>query len=71
MISIIIPFYNEKENLPTLIEHLIEASEKLNQKYEIILVDDGSTDDWRHNFQDPNSKIQIIQHKNVWGRGRL
>ncbi len=44
MLSIIIPFHNEAENLPILIKHLIEMCEKISDSYEIILVDDGSND---------------------------
>ena len=44
MISIIIPFYNEAESLPTLINHLIKVCGNNSYEFEIILVDDGSTD---------------------------
>ena len=45
MVSIVIPIYNEEENLPHLYERLTEASASWNDTYEVILVDDGSTDD--------------------------
>lgn len=70
MISVIIPFYNEKENLSILIDQLINQLDRLKKEYEIILVDDGSTDAWRQNFQNPKSKIQIIQHKKRLGKGQ-
>ena len=53
MLSIIIPFYNEAESLPVLVEQLINTMGKIKEDYEIVLVDDGSTDDWHKNFQDP------------------
>lgn len=43
-ISIVIPVYNEEENIPKLYEELKEVLEKLPYNYEIIFVDDGSTD---------------------------
>ena len=43
-LSIVIPVYNEEENLPELLQRTIAASDKLNTSYEIILVDDGSRD---------------------------
>jgi undecaprenyl-phosphate 4-deoxy-4-formamido-L-arabinose transferase len=43
-ISIVIPVYNEEENLPTLYKRLSPVLEKLKRDYEIILVDDGSAD---------------------------
>lgn len=45
MISIIVPIYNEEENLINLKKRLIEASELWNDSFEIILVDDGSYDE--------------------------
>lgn len=44
MISIVIPVYNEEENLPVLIKRLAEITPKLGDDVEIVLVDDGSTD---------------------------
>ncbi|NLF38899.1 glycosyltransferase family 2 protein [bacterium] len=45
MISIIIPIFNEAENLPLLRERLTAASPAWRDDYEIVLVDDGSTDE--------------------------
>jgi len=53
--SIVIPVYNEQENIPELYKRLTEVMDKLcaSRKlsvdyYEIIMVDDGSTDDsWK------------------------
>ena len=43
-LSIVIPVYNEEDNLPELIERTITAVDKLDAVTEIILVDDGSRD---------------------------
>ena len=43
-ISIVIPIYNEEENLPILYERLKSVLEKFEKNYEIIFVNDGSTD---------------------------
>ena len=43
-ISIVVPVYNEEESINQLYDELTEVMSKLNKKYEIILVDDGSTD---------------------------
>lgn len=44
-VSIVIPVYNEQESLPILIAKISEVCQLLTQYCEIILVDDGSTDD--------------------------
>ncbi|MBE8595821.1 undecaprenyl-phosphate 4-deoxy-4-formamido-L-arabinose transferase [Xenorhabdus sp. BG5] len=43
-VSVVIPVYNEEESLPQLLERTLAACQKLEQKYELILVDDGSHD---------------------------
>lgn len=44
MISIVIPLYNEEENVNNLYNRLTNASELWKEDYEIIFVDDGSFD---------------------------
>jgi undecaprenyl-phosphate 4-deoxy-4-formamido-L-arabinose transferase len=44
MISLVIPVYNEEANLPSLMERLRPVMEKMGKRYEIIFVDDGSSD---------------------------
>ncbi len=44
-LSIVIPVYNEQESLQPLSDELEAALQALQQPYEIIFVDDGSTDD--------------------------
>ncbi|MGM3176014.1 undecaprenyl-phosphate 4-deoxy-4-formamido-L-arabinose transferase [Dickeya lacustris] len=43
-VSVVIPVFNEQESLPELIRRTTDACEKLNREYEILLVDDGSSD---------------------------
>lgn len=43
-LSVVIPIFNERENLVPLEEKLNESLSKLNLDYEIVLVDDGSQD---------------------------
>ena len=44
MISIVIPIFNEEENLDHLFERISNASESWKEDFEVILVDDGSND---------------------------
>ena len=47
-LSIVIPLYNEEESLPELCEWIRDVADKNQYDYEIILIDDGSTDDsWK------------------------
>jgi glycosyltransferase involved in cell wall biosynthesis len=43
-LSLIIPVYNEQDNLPLLFEAIYKVMTPLNQAWEVILVDDGSQD---------------------------
>lgn len=43
-ISIVIPVYNEEKNLERLFERIVPVMDGLERDYEIVLVDDGSTD---------------------------
>ena len=43
-LSIVIPIYNERESIGKLYENLNEALSKMNLKYEVLLIDDGSID---------------------------
>ena len=43
-VSVVVPAYNEAENIPILMEKFSEMFESSGMKGEVILVDDGSTD---------------------------
>lgn len=43
-LSVVVPIYNEEENIPRLYTRLTEELDKLAVSYEIIAVDDGSRD---------------------------
>lgn len=45
LISIILPVYNEAENLRVLLPALCETLDTLGLHYELVIVDDGSTDE--------------------------
>ncbi len=68
MISIIIPFYNEAESLIILIDQLINQLDKIKKEYEIVLVDDGSTDNFHPALGRTN--IKFLKHKKRLGKGQ-
>jgi len=44
-LALVIPCYNEEESLPPLWQAIHDTMEPLDRSYEILLIDDGSTDD--------------------------
>jgi undecaprenyl-phosphate 4-deoxy-4-formamido-L-arabinose transferase len=45
LVSFVIPVFNEEANLPELIERCLEVGSGLQDEFEIVLVDDGSSDE--------------------------
>src|SRR2546430_11553974 len=43
-ISVVIPLFNEEDNVQPLLDELFVALEKLGRTYEVLCVDDGSKD---------------------------
>ena len=67
-LSIIIPFYNEEGSLEALYDKLTDTLDPLGRSFEIIFVDDGSSDNSNQiagSLQKKDSRIQLItQHRN-------
>jgi dolichol-phosphate mannosyltransferase len=63
-ISIVVPVYNERENLVLLDQEITKSIKPLNKSYEVILVDDGSMDgssELIRTLQEKNSTIRLIR----------
>ena len=43
-VSVVIPIYNEEENVPLLVDQVRSALDELGKSWEVILIDDGSSD---------------------------
>jgi len=74
-ISAVIPAYNERENLPVLLEELRTALDATGRRWEAVLVDDGSTDGsdaWMREAaaQDPRV-VPLLLERNVGQSGAL
>ena len=70
-ISVIIPIYNEEENIDELCVSLTKVLEDYKKEYEIIFVDDGSSDQsigLLKKYQDTNNKIKIIKLTKNYGQ---
>ena len=61
-ISIVIPLFNEAESLPSLYEWLVRVMDEHHFSYEILFIDDGSTDDSWKVISDMHSKAPDTVH---------
>jgi len=71
MLSVVIPAYNEEENIPILYEKLKKVLDGLGQDYEIIFVDDGSTDGTYQRLKqlaEKDSRLKVIRFKRNYGQ---
>jgi glycosyltransferase involved in cell wall biosynthesis len=70
-LSLVIPVYNEAENLEGLYQELVSAVEKLARPVEIIFVDDGSNDEsWPvlKALQKRDSRVKLIRLRKNFGQ---
>jgi dolichol-phosphate mannosyltransferase len=69
-ISVVVPVYNEEENLPVLIPQLHDVLRGLGKTYEMIFIDDGSTDRSRRLLKEmvpPYPEIRVLGFKRNCG----
>jgi len=72
MISIIVPFNNEQENLPILYDEISSVLNSLKSEYEIIFVDDGSADESKkqiEHIQKIHKSVHLLIHRKKFGKG--
>ena len=70
MISVVIPIYNEQENLPELRKRMTAALDSTNESWEMILVNDGSRDSSAQiirQFNAEDSRIKLIDLSRNFG----
>lgn len=71
MLSVVIPAYNEEENVPILYEKLKKVLDNLGEDYEIIFVDDGSIDGTYQRLKqlaEKDSRLKVIRFKRNYGQ---
>ncbi|PXY39929.1 glycosyltransferase [Flavobacterium cheongpyeongense] len=72
-LSILIPLLNEEESLKELYSWIIKVMQSNNYSYEIIFVDDGSTDDsWNiiESFSNENQNVKGIRFMKNFGKSQ-
>lgn len=60
MISLIIPAFNEEENLSVLVHRLMAVMEPYDS-YEILIIDDGSSDQTRHVLRQLSQAYSVVR----------
>ncbi len=71
-ISVFLPCYNEQENVGRTTEKAIVVLEKLNADFEVIIVDDGSSDDTgpiATEIADRDDRVKVVHHPRNLGYG--
>ncbi len=70
-LSILIPIFNEEGNLPLLYEKLIQVIKKSERPYEVIFIDDGSTDGSLEillDIREKNPNVKVISFSRNFGQ---
>lgn len=70
-LSVVIPVFNEAENLSLLFEELIAALKNFGRPFEIIFIDDGSTDpSWTvlKGIQKKDGRVKLIRLRRNFGQ---
>ncbi|MBP6287443.1 MAG: glycosyltransferase family 2 protein [Ferruginibacter sp.] len=70
-LSIVIPLYNEEESLPELSAWIEKVMRENDFSYEVIMIDDGSTDgSWKviEGLRDKNTNIKGIKFQRNYGK---
>lgn len=70
-ISVVVPLYNEAESLPELYSWIVRVMEAHHFSFEIIFVNDGSTDDsWSviEKIAEKDSRIHAIKFRRNYGK---
>lgn len=71
-LSIFFPCYNEADNIPKVVADADKEAQKIAKKYEIMVVDDGSSDQTSQvvkKLQKQYPKLKYIRHKKNKGYG--
>jgi len=70
-LSIVVPVFNEEENLPLLYKQLTGTLERLGRPYELLFIDDGSRDNsfsLLKTLHEQDSRVRVIRFRRNFGQ---
>jgi len=69
-VAVVIPVYNEEENLPALMQRLMPVMQSLGKSFEIIFIDDGSHDQSLQILKEftKNSQVRVVELTKNYGQ---
>lgn len=70
-VSVIVPIFNELDNVRPMYDELIEAMEKQDREFELVLVDDGSRDGTTKRLKEiaaTDSRVKLVLFRRNFGQ---
>ncbi len=69
-VAVVIPVYNEEENLPELMRRLMPVMQGMGKSFEIILIDDGSSDNSLQILKSftKNAQVKVVELTRNYGQ---
>lgn len=70
-VSVVVPIYNEIENVVPLCDAVCKAMDAAKRPYEVVLVDDGSTDGSREKLRDlarADRRLKVVELRRNYGQ---
>ena len=69
--SVVVPFYNEQENIPTLYMKITDVMDSIGEPYEMVFVDDGSKDNSYRvlsEIYDHDRRVNVVRLRRNFGQ---
>jgi glycosyltransferase involved in cell wall biosynthesis len=70
-LSIVVPVYNERENVGLLYERIVHACGGMDPRFEVVFVDDGSDDDTYEKLADlhrRDQRVRVVRFRRNFGQ---
>lgn len=70
-LSVVLPIYNEEENIPLLTQELLPVLESLSHSFEVICVDDGSSDgsfEALKRLHQADCRVRVVRFRRNFGQ---